>query len=73
MAKLSIGWSKLAVAMKPRLSSSNVQNAEGHGESINQGDISDSLLKKTARAVMAETFLQFYDWFEIDVVLLWPV
>jgi hypothetical protein len=33
MAKLSIGWYKLAVAMKPRLSSSNVRNADVHGES----------------------------------------
>jgi hypothetical protein len=36
MEKLSIGWYKLAVAMKPPLSSSNVQNADEHGERIHE-------------------------------------
>ena len=34
--KLSIGWYKLAVAMKPPLSSSNARNADAHGESIHE-------------------------------------
>jgi hypothetical protein len=36
MEKLSIGLYKLAVAMKPRPSSSDVRNADGHGESIHE-------------------------------------
>jgi len=36
MEKPSIGWYKLAVAMKPRPSSSDVRNADGHGESTHE-------------------------------------
>ncbi len=36
MEKPSIGWYKRAEAMKPRRSSSDVRNADGHGGSIHE-------------------------------------